>query len=65
MGSRTDFKRLIEFAIKEEQKAQELYKTMSSKTKDPFAKAILDGLHEQETAHEEKLKSLLGTIHPS
>ncbi len=65
MGSGTDFQRLIEFAIKEEQKAQELYKRMSSKTDDPYARAILDGLHEQETAHEEKLRSLLDTINPS
>lgn len=64
METTGEFRRLIEFAIQEERKAQDLYKRMASKTRDPFAKAILEGLHEQEVNHEDKLKSLLETVNP-
>ncbi len=65
MQTTGEFRRLIELAIQEEKKAQELYKRMASNVKDPFAKAILEGLHEQEIAHEEKLRSLLESVNPS
>ena len=65
MGSSDDFRGLIQFAIGEEQKAQRLYKDLAAKTGDAYAKAILEGLHEQEVKHEEKLKSLLASIEPT
>ncbi len=64
MGTSEDFRGLIELAIREEQKAQGLYRDMASKAKDVYAKAILEGLHEQEVLHEEKLRSLLASIDP-
>ena len=65
MGASDDFRGLIQFAIGEEQKAQRLYKDLAAKTGDAYAKAILEGLHEQEVKHEEKLKSLLASIEPA
>jgi rubrerythrin len=64
MGDTEDFRGLIEFAIREEQKAQRIYEDLASKTDDAYARAILDGLHEQEVLHEEKLRSLLASIQP-
>ncbi len=64
MNSTTEFNKLIKLAIREEKKAQELYKDLASKTVDPFAKSILEGLYEQEVLHEEKLSSLLASIKP-
>ena len=65
MGATKDFHGLIEFAISEEQKAQQMYKDMAAKTEDAYTKAILEGLHEQEVHHEKKLKSLLASIEPT
>ena len=65
MGASSDFRGLIEFAIGEEQNAQRLYKDLAAKAVDAYAKAILEGLHEQEVKHEEKLKSLLASIEPT
>jgi len=64
MGASEDFRSLIQFAICEEQKAQQMYKDLAAKVGDAYAKAILEGLHEQEVKHEEKLKSLLASIEP-
>lgn len=64
MGATEDFRGLIEFAISEEQKAQRLYQDLAEKAGDGYAKAILEGLHEQEVQHEERLKSLLASIEP-
>jgi rubrerythrin len=64
MGDTEDFRGLIEFAIREEQKAQRIYEDLASKTDDAYARAILEGLHEQEVLHEEKLRSLLASIQP-
>lgn len=64
MGATEDFRNLVEFAICEEQKAQRLYEDLAAKAGDGYAKAILEGLHEQEVEHEEKLKSLLASIEP-
>jgi len=38
---------------------------MASKTKDPFVKAILQGLHEEEVGHEQKLNNLLDSLKPT
>jgi rubrerythrin len=57
-----EFRELIEFAIGEERKAQQLYGRMARKIKDPFGKAILEGLREEEISHEEKLRSLLRSV---
>ena len=65
METTKEFKKLIKMAIREEKKAQELYKGLARKTDDPFAKAILEGLYEQELDHEKKLESLLESIMPS
>jgi rubrerythrin len=65
MGASKDFRGLIEFAISEEQKAQRLYKDLAAKAGDAYAKAILEGLHEQEVSHEERLKALLASIEPT
>jgi rubrerythrin len=65
MGTSEDFRGLIELAIREEQKAQRLYRDMAARSKDVYAKAILEGLHEQEVLHEEKLRSLLASIDPA
>ncbi len=65
MGTATEFRSLVEFAIREECKAQELYRTMMLKIEDPFCRSILEALHEQEVAHEEKLRSLLESIEPA
>ena len=65
MSATRDFRSLIEFAICEEQKAQRMYKDLAEKVRDDYAKAILEGLHEQEVRHEEKLKSLLASIEPN
>ena len=65
MSASEDFRGLIEFAIREEQKAQRLYKDLAAKAGDTYAKAILEGLHEQEVKHEEKLQSLLASIEPT
>jgi rubrerythrin len=64
MGATEDFRGLIEFAIREERKAQNLYKDLAEKVQDSYAKAILEGLHEQEVLHEEKLRDLLASIQP-
>ena len=65
MSATKDFHGLIEFAISEEQKAQQMYKDLAEKTGDAYTKAILEGLHEQEVHHEKKLKSLLASIEPT
>jgi rubrerythrin len=65
MSATKDFHGLIEFAISEEQKAQEMYKDLAAKTGDAYTKDILEGLHEQEVHHEKKLKSLLASIEPT
>jgi rubrerythrin len=65
MSATEDFRGLIRFAICEEQKAQQMYKDLAAKTGDAYTKAILEGLHEQEVKHEEKLKSLLASIEPT
>ena len=65
MGATKDFHGLIEFAISEEQKAQRMYKDLAAEAGDAYTKAILEGLHEQEVHHEEKLKSLLASIEPT
>ena len=65
MGTTEDFRGLIEFAISEEQKAQRLYRDLAAKAGDGYVKAILEGLHEQEVEHEEKLRSLLASIEPT
>ncbi len=65
MSATEDFHGLIEFAISEEQKAQRMYKDLAAKAGDAYGKAILEGLHEQEVHHEEKLRSLLASIEPT
>jgi len=65
MSATKDFRGLIQFAICEEQKAQQMYKDLAAKTGDAFTKAILEGLHEQEVHHEEKLKSILASVEPT
>jgi len=64
MGSTEQFRGLIEMAIREEKNAQRLYRDLAAKAKDGYAKAILEGLHEQEVLHEEKLKALLASVQP-
>jgi rubrerythrin len=64
MGDLEDFRGLIELAIREEQKAQRLYQDLAAKAEDEYAKAILEGLREQEIQHETKLQSLLASIDP-
>ena len=64
MGATEDFRGLIEFAIREEQKAQRLYQDLAEKAQDEYAKAILEGLREQEMQHETKLQSLLASVEP-
>lgn len=64
METTSRFQSLVRLAIEEERKAQKLYKRMAAKTGDPFVRAILDGLHEQEVQHEEKLRSLLASVEP-
>ena len=64
METISEFRELITMAIKEEKKAQKLYREMADKVNDPFQKAILEGLYEQEVSHEEKLRSLLSSIEP-
>ena len=65
MSATEDFRGLIQFAICEEQKAQQLYKDLAAKTRDAYTKAILEGLQEQEILHEEKLRSILASIEPT
>ena len=65
MSTTEDFRGLIQFAICEEQKAQRMYKDLAAEAGDDYAKAILEGLHEQEVHHEEKLKALLDSIKPT
>ena len=65
MGATEDFRGLIEFAISEEQKAQRLYRDLAKKAMDSYVKSILEGLHEQEVQHEERLRSLLASIEPT
>ncbi len=65
MKTTKDFNEIINLAIGEEKKAQKLYKDLADSTNDPFKKAILEGLYEQEILHEEKLRSLLSSIDPS
>jgi rubrerythrin len=65
MGDSQDFRSLIEFAIREEQKAQRIYEDLGAKTEAAYAKAILEGLREQEVQHEKKLRSLLASIVPN
>jgi len=64
MGAIDDFRGLIEFAIREEQKAQRIYEDLAAKAEDDYARALLEGLHEQEVQHENKLRALLASIHP-
>jgi len=65
MGATEDFRGLIQFAIREEQKAQQIYKDLAAKTGDAYTRAILEGLHEQEIHHEEKLRSILASLDPT
>jgi rubrerythrin len=65
MSTTEDFRGLIQFAISEEQKAQKMYKDLAANTGDAYTKAILEGLHEQEVHHEEKLRSILASIEPT
>ncbi len=65
MKTLKEFQKLVEFAIKEEKKAQDLYKGLAGKTKDPFVKAVLLGLQEEELGHEEKLTNLLDSLKPT
>jgi rubrerythrin len=65
MGDSQDFRSLIEFAIREEQKAQRIYEDLRTKTEEAYAKAILEGLREQEVQHEKKLRSILASIVPT
>ena len=65
MGSAEDFRTLIEFAIREEQKAQRVYEDLAARAGDSYTKSILEGLHEQEVQHETKLRSLLASIEPT
>ena len=58
------FQKLIKLAIEEEKKAQELYKSMAGSTEDPYVRAVLEGLRQQEVLHEDKLKSLLASMEP-
>lgn len=64
METINSFQNLIRFAIEEEKKAQELYQRIAVRAEDPYVRAILEGLHEQEVLHEEKLKSLLASVEP-
>ena len=45
--------------------AQKMYEDLAAKTGDTYTKAILEGLHEQEVHHEEKLRSILASIEPT
>ncbi len=65
MSTAKDFRGLIQFAICEEKKAQEMYRELAEQAGDDYAKAILEGLREQEFKHEEKLQALLDSIDPS
>ena len=65
MKTLKEFEKLVQLAIREEKKAQDLYQNMASKTNDPFVKAILEGLHEEEVSHEEKLNNLLNSLKPT
>jgi len=65
MKTTKEFIDLIKMAIREEKKAQELYKNLAKKAQDPFSRDILEGLYEQEILHEQKLESLLNSIKPS
>jgi len=38
---------------------------MAGKTDDPFVKAVLEGLHEEEVSHEKKLHRLLDSLKPT
>ena len=62
MSTTEEFRKLIDFAIREEQKAQQTFKTMAGKARDPFVKAILKALYDEECSHEEKLQNLLATV---
>ena len=62
MGYTLEFRELIEFAIGEERKAQRLYGRMVKKAKDPFGRAILEGLRQEELSHEERLQTLLRSV---
>jgi rubrerythrin len=42
-----------------------MYEDLAAEAGDAYTKAILEGLHEQEVHHEEKLKSLLASIEPT
>ncbi len=42
-----------------------MYKDLAAEAGDDYAKAILEGLHEQEVHHENKLKALLASIEPT
>lgn len=64
METINEFHRLIEMAIVEEQKAQRMYKDMAERADDPYARAIIEGLYEQEVAHEAKLRDLLESVAP-
>ena len=64
MVTTSEFKTLIDLAIGEEKKAQKLYKDLAAKADDPYVRAILEGLYEQEVSHEQKLRSLLTSIEP-
>lgn len=65
MKTLVEFEKLVRLAIREEKKAQELYRNMAKKTRDPFVKAVLLGLQEEEANHEQKLNGLLKSLKPA
>ncbi len=54
----TDIKELIQFAIKKEKEAYELYSGFAKKTKNPAAKKLLEELAEEELGHKDTLENL-------
>ena len=65
MKTIVEFEKLVRLAIKEEQKAQDIYRNMAKKTRDPFVLAVLQGLQEEEANHERKLNGLLNSLKPA
>ncbi|MHA2088618.1 MAG: ferritin-like domain-containing protein [Promethearchaeota archaeon] len=53
----TDIKEIIEFAIKKEIEAYELYSGSANKTKNPAAKKLLEELAEEERGHKSILQN--------
>ncbi len=48
-------KEIIEFAIKKEEEAYNIYNTLKEKTKDKYLKKIFEELREEELKHKQKL----------